>query len=929
MVKKAILFFTVLFMIFGCEPTVYEGAEKVENPTKSRSGFFNTDVTLGNDVVSVFNQYGESVSGFVLSEEGEYTITYTDGKTEKIVIDKTPPVSNGFVNTEQMLNLAKVTEFTDNVGSNAFSDASCDENWSWDYDAYWKDGRDPFKEDGGPGDYVRVYVAYDPAGNASEPFELEITAYEFNGDPGEEVKLDLKEGEEILDGNSVKWHKELNAVTLTANVTGGTGPYTYVWTVDDEVRTETGNELMISSPKEKKYKVTVKVKDTGGMPAIKTVAVGFDKTAPVIQRGVKTLPGYTAEDRLTFQESASTLRIIENGSRVATINGQYVDTELTEIELNTPYQRTVTVTDNAGNVSEAFVYEIMFVEREDEAGLDGTVATPVPTDGFPLPSDSQVKWMQMEQYAFIHWGPNAFGEGQIGNGEWGNGYPAGADAFRPGSDADTITQGWIDAAVSAGMTGIIMVAKHHDGFCLWNTVTTQYSVCKNGDGYSYHDEDYLKALIENMRDYNSDHSESPLKLGVYVSPWDRNNWTYGGRDEDGKFPYLEYVFRTQITEVIEYVETYGGGKVILFELWLDGANTPSGWYGGQLYNAHVAEGASVLVDILPDGRADVESFKKYHQYDYASKLNFNLTHRSVTLPSDWRNRIYTVAQEVVDSYKPTADHEVMIFGSQIRWVGNEQGWAGRTNWIMPASTDGQNPYGDENGTTVKPAEADMKTQNGWFFTAGEDKGAAKMIEFWYRSVGRNGTLLLNFSPDRDGVIPSNNLTSAQTMWNTVSSDFDDNLAARAYKVSASHVRDNHISYSPYKVIDGDYETYWTVGDGRGSEEDEWIQVTFSEALSFNRIVLQENIRFGQRVKAFTVEYKNGEDDEWKTVTYPNMPTTISGDSNAPDVTTTIGYKRILRSNTVSATDVRVTFTNYRKDTRVPVVLSEFGLYLAD
>ena len=78
MVKKAILFFTVLFMIFGCEPTVYEGAEKVENPTKSRSGFFNTDVTLGNDVVSVFNQYGESVSGFVLSEEGIKSLTPTE-----------------------------------------------------------------------------------------------------------------------------------------------------------------------------------------------------------------------------------------------------------------------------------------------------------------------------------------------------------------------------------------------------------------------------------------------------------------------------------------------------------------------------------------------------------------------------------------------------------------------------------------------------------------------------------------------------------------------------------------------------------------------------------------------------------------------------------------------------------------------------------
>ena len=572
MVKKAILFFTVLFMIFGCEPTVYEGAEKVENPTKSRSGFFNTDVTLGNDVVSVFNQYGESVSGFVLSEEGEYTITYTDGKTEEIVIDKTPPVINGFVNTEQMLNLTTEKEIADNLGENAVSDNLS--GYDYVYDAYWKDGRDPFKEGGGPGDYVRVYVAYDRAGNASEPFEWEITAYEFNGTTGEAVTLVLKEGGQALVGNSVKWHKELNAVTLTAEVTGGTEKYTYVWTVDGEVQETDTNELTLNSPEEKVYTVTLKVKDEGGMPAIGTVAIGFDQTAPVIQRGVKTLTGYTDAERRKFKESASDLRIIESGSGVDTINGQYVDVDVDageEIELFVPYKRTVTVTDKAGNVSEEFVYEIMFegtAQEEDEAKMDGTEATPVPTGDFPLPSDSQVKWMQMEQYAFIHWGPNAFGTGQIGNGEWGNGYPAGADAFRPGSNADTITQGWIDDVVTAGMTGIIMVAKHHDGFCLWDTVTTEYSVCKSGDGYSYHNEDYLKALIENMRDYNSEHSDAPLKLGVYVSPWDRNNWTYGGKDENGKYPYLEYVFRTQVTEVIEYVETYGGGKVILFELWL-------------------------------------------------------------------------------------------------------------------------------------------------------------------------------------------------------------------------------------------------------------------------------------------------------------------------------------------------------------------------
>ena len=927
MVKKAILFFTVLFMIFGCEPTVYEGAEKVENPTKSRSGFFNTDVTLGNDVVSVFNQYGESVSGFVLSEEGEYTITYTDGKTEEIVIDKTPPVINGFTNTEQNLNLAKATEIVDNLGANAVSDNLS--GWDYEMTATWKDGRDPFKE--GPGDYVRVYVVYDRAGNASEPFEWEITAYRFEGGDGEEVAVTLKENGTVLDGSDVVWKKELTSVTLKAEAAGGDGTYTYSWSVNDKLMEgETENTLTLSNPEEMLYSVTVKVRDGGGMPAVKTAAVGFDKTPPVIQRGPKVLTNYTSEERLNFTESLADLRISESGSGVASVEGSYTDSP-GEIELNKPYERTVTVTDKAGNTSGPFVYQIIFegtAKEEDEAELTGEKGAAVSTENMKIPSEAQVEWMQMEQYAFIHWGPNTFA-----NVEWGDGYPSGADSFRPTRGADEITQGWIDDVVTAGMTGIILTAKHHDGFCLWDTVTTEYSVCKKGEGYEYYQDDVLKALIENMRDYNRANTEKPLRLGVYVSPWDRNHWTYGGTDSSGKYPYLEYVFRTQVTEVVEYVEKYGKGDVILFELWLDGANELGGWYGGKLYAEHVSQdGASVSVPILDNGRADVSRFTQ--NYNYASKLNYNLSHRNVSArPSDWRSRIYSVAQEVVDSYEPC---EIMVFGTHIRWVGNEQGWADRTNWIMPDDvttpwSDKAQTHGHENGSKVMPAEADMKTQNGWFYTAGEDKGAAKMIEFWYRTVGRNATLLLNFSPDQSGQIPSYNLTSAQTMWNTVSSDLDDNLTARAYKVSASDVRDNCVEYSPYNVIDGSYDTYWTVGDGRGSnsEGDEWIQISFSDAVSFNRVVLQENIRFGQRVKVFKVEYRNGGSDEWKTLTYPDMPTSISGDNNNPDVTTTIGYKRILRSNTVSATDVRVTFTDYRNSQRVPVVLSEFGLYLAD
>ena len=188
----------------------------------------------------------------------------------------------------------------------------------------------------------------------------------------------------------------------------------------------------------------------------------------------------------------------------------------------------------------------------------------------------------MEDYCVVHWGPNTFA-----NAEWGGGVPSGADSFRPARGADEITQVWIDYFVTSGMTGIILTAKHHDGFCLWDTVTTEYSVCKKGEGYEYYQDDVLKALIENMRDYNRANTEKPLRLGVYVSPWDRNHWTYGGTDSSGKYPYLEYVFRTQVTEVVEYVEKYGEGDAILFELWLDGANELGGWYGGKLYAEHV------------------------------------------------------------------------------------------------------------------------------------------------------------------------------------------------------------------------------------------------------------------------------------------------------------------------------------------------------
>lgn len=939
---RGLIFLLAVIGFIGCpNPTDQGGGSVKPKPTEKREGLFNQDIKLGDDVKSVVNRFGEPVHERVLTEEGAYTVTYTDEKKAVMILDKTAPQLK-FVNTSATFDLYQQIPFEDSVPGTAYEDAvfsMCSEEMAIlgysgidsyvTYSATWQGGKVPTT----PGTYVRVYTVTDQAGNTASPFEWPVIVYDSKGNPPFETGSILVEGGNPISEQTTYWFKEISSLTFSLpDCTAGGNP-SYSWKVNQQEKSTAATlSLSQSDLKEGAYLITAAVKDEGGQVGWTSVSVVIDLTKPVVKKGPAFVYGYSIEERKNFNETIGLMQIEETGSGVKEIKGEFQPTVPSDqdVQLNQPYTRSVVVTDKAGNVSDPFTYTIIFkgsMQEDDEKNMTGTDATPVSAAGFPTPTPAQIDWMAMGQYAFIHWGPNAFGAGRIGNGEWGNGYPYGAEAFKPTRSADEITQGWINDIVTAGMTGLVFVAKHHDGFCLWDTVTTQYSVCKQGSNYSYYGEDFLKALILNMKQYNESHPEAPLKLGVYVSPWDRNNWTYGGVEQvaDGKdfYPYLEYVFRTQITEVIEYVETYGDGKVSLFELWLDGANTPSGWYGGKSYAEHKAEGASVSVEIDPTTkRSKIQTFNEV--YDWESKVeNPNETMREIELPDDWRDRIYAVAQEVVDSYNTAYSTEVMIFGSQIRWVGNEQGWAGRTNWIT-----GYGVSGEEKNNKVIPAEADMKTQDGWFFTPNEDKGSAKMIEFWYRSVGRNATLLLNFSPDTAGRIPSYNLNSAQKMWETVSSDFADNIAVRVSRITASNIRNNHRNFSPYKVIDGQYDTYWSVDDAAGAGSDQWIQLEFDEAVSFNRVVLQENIAFGQRVRSFTVEYRNGKKDTWKILSYSNMPTTISGDTDDPDITTTIGFKRILRLNTVSATDVRVILKEYRNGEKVPVALSEVGLYYA-
>lgn len=448
----------------------------------------------------------------------------------------------------------------------------------------------------------------------------------------------------------------------------------------------------------------------------------------------------------------------------------------------------------------------------------------------PIPSPEQIAWQQMETYAFVHFGLNTFNDL-----EWGGGDTP-ASTFNP---TDLDCEQWAATLKDCGMKGVILTAKHHDGFCLWPTKSTDYNISnspyKNGEG------DMVRELSDACRKYG-------LKFGIYLSPWDRNNAEYG-------FPDYVETYHQQINEL---TSNYGP----LFEFWFDGANGGTGYYGGA------------------NERRSIDA-REYYDYQRA--------------------------KDTIHKRHPDA----MIFGGPcqtIRWVGNEQGWAGATNWAMLSDSENYNQltYGSEDGVSWIPAEVDVSIRPGWFYHQREDhqvKTLAKLVDIYYNSVGHNANLLLNFPVGLSGKIYPQDSLRAMELHQTISNELKDNLLLDA-KVSADDERGRKFSAS--KVNDGNPETYWATNDDYpyGS-----IAFKFEKPVMMNRVLLQEYIALGQRVKSF---YLEGElDGKWfKIPTY--------------DTTTTIGYKRIVRFNTVKLDKLVI----YFEESRGPLCISNIEAYCA-
>ena len=422
----------------------------------------------------------------------------------------------------------------------------------------------------------------------------------------------------------------------------------------------------------------------------------------------------------------------------------------------------------------------------------------------PLPTKQQLAWHEMEYYFFFHFGPNTFTDK-----EWGHGDEP-EDIFNPtGLDC----RQWVRIAKQAGAKGVIITAKHHDGFCLWpskySTHTVRESKWKNGKG------DVLKELSQACKEYG-------LKFGVYISPWDRNHPKYGT-------PQYNDVFVNMMKEIFT---NYGP----IWELWWDGAN---------------GEG--------PNGK------KQVYDWDRFKKTVKTLSPNTVVF-SD--------------------------VGPHIRWVGNEKGIAGKTNWNYldtagytagagAPSTDTLNT-GNAFGKVWIPAECDVSIRPGWFWHANEDskvKSGEQLFDLYLKSVGRGSNLLLNVPPDRRGLINESDSVALMAFKKLRDQNFSNNLLQDAkafWEINEDAFLKDSISYH---ALDKKGYVYGINQQG--------FTIQLAKATAVNCIVLREAIHLGQSIERFKIALFNN-------------------DQNVGEITgTTIGRRRILTFPVKTITSFKV------------------------
>ena len=566
-----------------------------------------------------------------------------------------------------------------------------------------------------------------------------------------------------------------------------------------------------------KDKCSIVVKEAE-KPVVHVTGVSLDKTSLTMEIGesatlTATVEPVNAENKaVTWYSSSSTVATVSAGrvtavaAGTATIGVSTVDGGFTA---------SCTVTVNAGAPSDPGA----------------------PTAYGAVPTKGQLAWQRQELLMFYHYGQATFsgwdGENSTCNGRsWTESLLL--QNYTPTTiDADQ----WVKTAADNGFKEVILTAKHHDGFCLWDnpesTTDVANSNCKNHT-------DVVKAVSDACTKYG-------VNLGIYLSPWDRMIEAAG---------YSTSQYEDMYKKALKSLMT-SYGKVV--EMWFDG--------------------------------------------NHAGSFNWS-----------------AVNQVVYD-----ANPDCVIFsngGPGCRWVGNEAGEAGETNWStlnisgrglspsnLPGNYESYLSQGDEGASSWCPAECDFSIQqfgdhNGWFYGASDSRKTAKeLMNLYYKSVGRNSVFLMNVPPSNNGVIASQEKTVIEEFTSMRNSIFGTNLADGA-TATATNVRGNVTDkYGPANMLNGNYDSYFATDNNVTTVE---IEFNLSGSKTFNRVMLQEYIPLGQRVRSFEIQVKrNGSWTSW-------------GNGSK----TTIGHKRIILGSSVTTDAVKIRITG----SKACPVLNGFGLY---
>ena len=543
-------------------------------------------------------------------------------------------------------------------------------------------------------------------------------------------------------------------------------------------------------------------------------------TGETFRLGVRVTPSNATNARVTWSSDNASVATVGQESGLVTAVA--------------PGKATITVTTVDGGFTDTCPVTV------SEAAVP---PAPTPSDpGEPAafgatPTQGQVAWQRQELLMFYHYGQATFsgwdGENPTCNGKnWSESLLL--QNYSPSAiDVDQ----WVKTAHDNGFKEVIITAKHHDGFCLWDNPESTTDVantdCKNHT-------DVVQAIRDACNKYG-------VNMGIYLSPWDRMIEVSGKSISE-----YEKMYKSSLKDLMTKYSP-------VVEMWFDGNH--AGAFDWPAVN-------KTVLDVNP---------------------------------------------------------QCVIFsngGPGCRWVGNEQGFAGETNWstldragrqLTPGNLPGDyGSYlgsGDKGASSWVPAECDFSIQqigdhNGWFYGANDSrKTARELMDLYYKSVGRNSVFLMNVPPSDQGVIDAQEVKIIEEFQQMRESVFGKNLADGA-TVTATSVRGNFPEkYGPQYLLDGNYDAYFATDDDVHSVD---IEFHLDGSKTFNRLMLQEYIPLGQRVESFDIQVlSNGKWVSWGR-----------GEK------TTIGHKRIILGNSVTTDAVKV---QIKKSLACPV-LNGFGLY---